>query len=181
MVDLQAGLTDYYRDYHSPYTAGAPEYELVKEAAREVDSVLASIYGINNALELGYGYGIEDLGVDESDEDIERILDAFCPSGDFFFDDPGEAKRFNEALKPFLGARRRLYWRYRWPDAVRDDVLARLLALNAECYEEEVNMGLHSKGAKQASKPISERKNKAGSTAEFKLMSEPYQTGLKLF
>jgi hypothetical protein len=33
---------------------------------------------------------------------------------------------------------------------VRDDVLARLLALNAERYEEEVLLGLHSKGAKLA-------------------------------
>ncbi len=31
-------------------------------------------------------------------------------------------------------------------------MLARLLALNAERYEEEVNLGLHSKGAKQAAK-----------------------------
>lgn len=137
MVDLQVGLTDYYRDYHSPYTAGVPEYESVKEAAREVDSVLASLYGINSNLELSYGYGIEDLGIDESDEDIESILDAYCPSGDFFFEDPSEAKRFNEALKPFLGGRRRLYWRYRWPDTVRDEVLARLLALNAERYAQE--------------------------------------------
>ena len=29
-------------------------------------------------------------------------------------------------------SRRRKPWRYRWPDAVRDEVLARLLALNAE-------------------------------------------------
>jgi hypothetical protein len=37
--------------------------------------------------------------------------------------------------------------RYRWPDEVRDDVLARLLALNAERYQAEVNAGLHAKGA----------------------------------
>jgi hypothetical protein len=49
-----------------------------------------------------------------------------------------------------ITGRRKLPWRYRWPDAVRDDVLARLLALNAERYAEEVAMGLHSKGAKQA-------------------------------
>ena len=51
-----------------------------------------------------------------------------------------------------ITGRRKLPWRYRWPDAVRDDVLARLLALNAERYAEEVAMGLHSKGAKQAAK-----------------------------
>lgn len=33
--------------------------------------------------------------------------------------------------------------RYRWPDEVRDDVLARLLALNTERYEEELAQGLH--------------------------------------
>lgn len=33
--------------------------------------------------------------------------------------------------------RRRLPWRYRWPDPIRDEVLARLLALNAERAEEE--------------------------------------------
>ena len=37
--------------------------------------------------------------------------------------------------------------RYRWPDEVRDDVLARLLALNAERYQQEVNAGLHAKAA----------------------------------
>jgi hypothetical protein len=31
-----------------------------------------------------------------------------------------------------ITGRRKLPWRYRWPDSVRDDVLARLLALNAE-------------------------------------------------
>jgi len=46
--------------------------------------------------------------------------------------------------------------RYRWPDEVRDDVLARLLArllaLNAERYKAEVNSGLHAKGKKKAAK-----------------------------
>lgn len=39
-----------------------------------------------------------------------------------------------------------------WLDGERDDVLARLLALNAERYEEGVGLGLHSKAAKQAAK-----------------------------
>ncbi len=45
-------------------------------------------------------------------------------------------------------ANKKLPWRHRWPDAVRDEVLARLLALNAERYAEEVAQGLHDKGAK---------------------------------
>ena len=34
-------------------------------------------------------------------------------------------------------SRRRKPWRYRWPDTVRNDVLARLLALNADRATEE--------------------------------------------
>ncbi len=34
---------------------------------------------------------------------------------------------------------------------MRDDVLARLLALNPDCYVEEVRLGLHSKDASKAS------------------------------
>jgi hypothetical protein len=40
--------------------------------------------------------------------------------------------------------------RYFWPAAQRDLVLSRLLALNAERYEEEVRQGLHEKGRKHA-------------------------------
>ena len=35
------------------------------------------------------------------------------------------------------GRRRKKPWRYRWPDLVRDEVLARLLKLNAERAQEE--------------------------------------------
>ena len=36
-------------------------------------------------------------------------------------------------------------YRYRWPDEVRDEVLARLLDLNQKRYREEVAAGLHDK------------------------------------
>jgi hypothetical protein len=52
-----------------------------------------------------------------------------------------------------IGGRRKLPWRYRWPDAVRDDGLARLLALNAERFAEEGAQGLHSKGAMPRGRP----------------------------
>ena len=44
-------------------------------------------------------------------------------------------------------SRRKKPWRYRWPDDIRDEVLARLLELNQQRYEEEVRLGLHAKGA----------------------------------
>jgi len=48
--------------------------------------------------------------------------------------------------------------RYRWPDATRDEVLARLLKLNAERQAQEVRQGLHSTAAQKAVKKVTAKK-----------------------
>lgn len=50
--------------------------------------------------------------------------------------------------------------RYRWPDEVRDDVLARLLAINAERHAAEVNAGLHAKATQAAKKTAAKKSAK---------------------
>ena len=66
--------------------------------------------------------------------------------------DADEAINFESQLRSYgaLKGKKKLPWRYRWPDEVKDDVLARLLALNAERYAEEVAMGLHNKSNKRS-------------------------------
>jgi hypothetical protein len=56
--------------------------------------------------------------------------------------------------------------RYRWPDEVRDDVLARLLALNAERHAAEVNAGLHAKDTQAAKKTAAAKKAGKKATQE---------------
>jgi len=56
--------------------------------------------------------------------------------------------------------RRKKPWRYRWPDAVRDEVLARLLKLNAERAEEERRTGLAAAAAEQKSGKVPKRRRK---------------------
>jgi hypothetical protein len=73
------------------------------------------------------------------------VLDAYgwgdIPTAcDFFPDYVEEDEDGNEAPKSV---------RYRWPDEVRDEVLARLLALNAERHDEEVAAGLVSPDGKR--------------------------------
>ncbi len=70
-----------------------------------------------------------------------------------------------------ISGRLKLPWRYRWPESVRDDGLARLLALNTERYAEEVALGLHSKGAKQAAKAA--RASAAGAATGGKRRGRP--------
>jgi hypothetical protein len=72
------------------------------------------------------------------------VLDAYGwtdlqPVCEFFpeFDDEDEGDE-----EP---TRKKKRFRYRWPDYLRDEVLARLLVLNQQRYEEEVLAGLHDK------------------------------------
>jgi hypothetical protein len=68
------------------------------------------------------------------------VLDAYGwtdlrPSCEFLLDyEEAEDEAEEESGRP---RRKKKPWRYRWPDAVRDEVLARLLALNAERAQKE--------------------------------------------
>ena len=44
-------------------------------------------------------------------------------------------------------------YRYRWPEAVHDEVLARLLDLNQKRYAEEVAAGLHAEKGRKTTAP----------------------------
>lgn len=50
------------------------------------------------------------------------------------------------------GRKRKKPWRYKWPEEIHDEVLARLLALNAERAEEERLAGVAGMGEKKAGK-----------------------------
>ena len=70
------------------------------------------------------------------------VLDAYgwtdiSTACDFLLDYEIDEKTWGRKKKPY---------RYRWPDPVRDEVLARLLALNAERAAEEARGGVHLRG-----------------------------------
>jgi len=72
------------------------------------------------------------------------VLDAYgwtdIPTDcEFLLDYEIDEETWGNKKKPF---------RYRWPDEVHDEVLARLLELNQKRYEEEVVAGLHGGAAK---------------------------------
>ena len=122
--------------------------------------------------------------VEELVSKIERgeLLAGSETSGELFFWDPGDAIDFQGQLEAYgaISGRRKLPWRYRWPDAVRDDVLARLLALNAERYAEEVAQGLHSKGGRKASGAAAAGGKRRGRPAKTSDSADTEQIGLAL-
>lgn len=176
------GPTAAYGSLHQPSEAGL-DISAFRDLHDCANKAVAYAYGWSD-LSTSCGFGLDYLDL-EDDIQLPDGLQERIDDCNLFFWDAGDALDFQGQLQAYgaITGRRKLPWRYRWPDVVRDDVLARLLALNAERYAEEVAMGLHSKGAKKAFKAKSNgRTKKTGSgSSEFQLTSEPYQAGLKLF
>jgi hypothetical protein len=151
MVANNEGLTSTYNRFHDPAETSSALLEL-RRLHGEMDQTVLQAYGWSD-VPTACGFGLDYLDTEE-DAQLPDELQERIDSGELFFWDAGDARDFQGQLEAYgaVSGRRKLPWRYRWPDAVRDDVLARLLALNAERYEEEVRLGLHSKGAKQAAK-----------------------------
>ncbi len=101
-------------------------------------------------------YGWQDLqpvcgfALDWLDLDNDELADTLASapddireqieSADYFFPDAATACRSQSQIKK--DGKGELPWRYRWPDDTRDDILARLLALNAQRAELERLSGL---------------------------------------
>jgi hypothetical protein len=151
MVVNSEGLTSTYNHFHDPAETSSDLLEL-RRLHGEMDQAVLAAYGWSNVPAV-CGFGLDYLDI-EDDAQLPDDLQERIDSGELFFWDAGDALDFQGQLQAYgaITGRRKLPWRYRWPDSVRDDVLARLLALNAERYAEEVAMGLHSKGAKQAAR-----------------------------
>ncbi len=71
------------------------------------------------------------------------------------------------------GRKKKKPWRFRWPDEVRDEVLARLLKLNAERAEEERLAGLAAEVSASAKPKKRSGNQSAGATAQQVLQSPP--------
>jgi len=173
MVRNNEGLTSTYNRFHDPAETSSGLLEL-RRLHGEMDQAVLHAYGWCD-VPTACGFGLDYLDSEE-DAQLPDDLQERIDSGELFFWEAGDALDFQGQLQAYgaITGRRKLPWRYRWPDAVRDDVLARLLALNAERYEEEVNLGLHSKGAKQAAK-AGKRRGRPPKTAQ-PGETEPTQT-----
>jgi hypothetical protein len=149
MVSNNEGLTSTYNRFHDPSETSSGLLEL-RRLHGEMDQAVLAAYGWSD-VPTACGFGLDFLDI-EDDAQLPDELQERIDNGELFFWDANKALDFQGQLQAYgaITGRRKLPWRYRWPDAVRDDVLARLLALNAERYAEEVAQGLHSKGGNKA-------------------------------
>ncbi len=156
---LNVGPTAAYGMLHQPDEQGS-EIQDFRKLHNDVNKSVASIYGWSDILS-DSGFGLDYLDADDEcllPRDLQERID----SGNLFFPSASEACAFQSQLRQYGAVKpsKKLPWRYRWPDEVRDDVLARLLALNAERYAVEQARGLQSKKLKGRAGGGGKRRNK---------------------
>jgi hypothetical protein len=178
MVRNNEGLTSTYNRFHDPAET-TPDHLELRCLHGEMDQAVLAAYGWSDGF-AACGFGLDYLDTEE-DAHLPDELQERIDSGELFFWDAGDALDFQGQLKAYgaITGRRKLPWRYRWPDAVRDDVLARLLALNIERYEKEQAMGQQDKGIKSRSSVL-EVKKRFGQASGSDRTAELKQIGLEL-
>jgi hypothetical protein len=146
MVANNEGLTSTYNHFHDPSETSDGILEL-RSLHQQMDQAVLQAYGWDD-IPTSCGFGLDYIDSDD-DTTLPPDLQERIASGELFFDTSTEACAFQSQLRQYGAVKpcKKLPWRHRWPDEVRDDVLARLLALNAERYAEEQAQGLHSKAA----------------------------------
>jgi len=152
MVENDEGLTKTYNRFHDPAESNEKILRL-RELHAAMDRAVLVAYGWND-VPTACGFALDWLDLDDDEladtlasapDDIRERIE----SADYFFPDAAAACRFQSHIKQ--SGKGKLPWRYRWPDEVRDDVLARLLALNAARAELERLTGLPGAGTRTSS------------------------------
>lgn len=136
MIRQNEGLTKTYNRFHDPDET-SPDILKLRDLHTAMDRAVLDAYGWTE-IPTDCDFFLEW----EDDDDTETT-------------DPASAGRG--------GKGRKKPWRLRWPDAVRDEVLARLLALNAERAAEEERAGLAA-AAEKGTAAKARRGRKTGTT-----------------
>jgi hypothetical protein len=159
MVRNNQGLTDTYNRFHDP-TERDPDILHLRHLHDQMDQAVLAAYGWAD-IDTTCGFALDYLDTDPDDlppEAGDRVA-----SGDLFFATADEAAAFGALIST---GKRKLPWRYKWPEATHDEVLARLLDLNQQRHLEEVRghgaaEGANSKGKIQSSKSKGAKKAKS--------------------
>ena len=139
MLRNNQGLTDTYNRFHDP-TETDPDIHHLRDLHSQMDSAVLTAYGWQD-IPTPCGFALDYLDIDPTETTLPPEAQTRINSGDLFFPTATAATSFDNLIRSATGHKRKLPWRYR----SHDEVLARLLDLNQERYEEEVKAGLHSK------------------------------------
>jgi hypothetical protein len=180
MQDLWLGLTEIYNHFHSPDDEALARLEALyrKRAATPDWRTAESVPADRSPLTL-YATPAAALAAVQRLRTLHAAMDAAVLTAygwtdllpkctcEFLLD--YEDDESESGAEESSGRKKKKPWRYRWPDEIRDEVLARLLKLNAERAEEERLAG----AAAEAAKPKKARGKKSSAPAQGDLLPDP--------
>jgi len=134
MVQNNEGLTKTYNRFHDPYEID-DEILKLRQLHSQLDDAVFKAYGWNDIDNI-CGFTLD--YIDEDTKNFPQDVQSRIESGDIFFATSSEACDFDSVVKT---GKRKLPWKYKWSSPTHDEVLARLLDLNQNRYEEEVIAG----------------------------------------
>ena len=145
MIRNNQGLTDTYNRFHDPNETH-PDILKLRQLHHQMDRAVLAAYGWQD-IDTPCGFALDYLDTDPDDlpaPAAERIA-----TGDLFFPTADEAAAFGALIST---GKRKLPWRYKWPEATHDEVLARLLDLNQQRHLEEIRGHKAAEGGKAKGK-----------------------------
>ncbi len=160
MIRNNQGLTDTYNRFHDPQETN-PEILHLRDLHHQIDRAVLTTYGWDT-LATPCGFALDYLDLDETK--LPPEAQTRIASGDLHFSTTDEAIGFDNLIQSTLKTRKKLPWRYRWSPDIHDEILARLLDLNQQRYDDETLRGKKEKG-KQKRESKKQTKPKASKNA----------------
>src|SRR5690606_31873844 len=147
MIEHGEGITKTYNRFHDPYEK-SPEIVKLRELHAAMDDAVLRAYACDDLADRAAQPALCQFPVDRVDDAVLRAygwddLADRAAQPDFcqFLLDYEEEEEEGAGGQGSGARKKKKPWRYRWPDDFRDEVLARLLELNAERHREEMLAG----------------------------------------
>jgi hypothetical protein len=130
----QIGLTELYSQFNSPKYVDA-ELGKLRVLHAAMDSAVLSAYRWDD-LAKPYGFDLAYFDV-ELKSSVPDEVESRISRQDFFFATQEEAFEFDSLIAAAAFKKKHLPWRLQWDKAVREELLVRLLTLNADIIDSQ--------------------------------------------
>jgi N-6 DNA Methylase len=149
------GLTDLYSRFNRPKYKDA-DLDGLRRLHGAMDAAVLKAFGWDDLIK-PYGFDLAYFDV-ELEAPVLGDFECRINRQDFFFSTQEEACEFDSMISAAASKKKQLPWRLQWNKAVREELLVRLLTLNAEIIDAEGDsLGLQS---------VQPANNKVGGTSD---------------
>ena len=135
MLDHKEGLTQIYNRFNNPNETSHEIFKF-RTLHEKMNKEVLRAYGWED-ISFEFGFMLDYLEIDNSSE-IPQETREKIDKGELFFVDINEAKEFDRELKMHVKSKKKLTWRFRWSNNVRDRILGRLIKLNEDYFIDEI-------------------------------------------